>query len=209
MHRWGCETRYPFLSLQSGPDNIAWGAPRWSLRAEAPRVLAQGDMVQAEIHTLYGGQECQVQMSVALDPVDDDLRRCEDAAAESFEAGLAAVRPGATLRRGGPCHGATVARRWVLEQDAAASYVDLRRDRFHQREPRTACTGTREGRLEAEVAAGIRRGELVLRPGMSLEIEPNACWGTKRVNIGCALVVTDAGCEVLNDLPTRVHHVGP
>ena len=44
---------------------------------------------------------------------------------------------------------------------------------------------------------------------MSLEIEPNACWGTKRVNIGCALVVTDAGCEVLNDLPTRVHHVRP
>ena len=138
VHRWGCETRYPFLSLQSGSDNIAWGAPRWSLRAEAPRVLAQGDMVQAEIHTLYGGQECQVQMSVALDPVDDDLRRCEDAAAESFEAGLAAVRPGATLRRGGPCHGAAVARWRVLEQDAAASHVDLRRDRFHQREPRTA-----------------------------------------------------------------------
>src|SRR4029079_10754207 len=41
VHRWGCDTRYPFLSLQSGPDNIAWGVPRWTLRAEPPRILEQ------------------------------------------------------------------------------------------------------------------------------------------------------------------------
>ena len=51
IHRHGCGTRYPFLSLQSGPDNIGWGEPRWLLRAEPPRTLSSGDLVQAEIHT--------------------------------------------------------------------------------------------------------------------------------------------------------------
>jgi Xaa-Pro dipeptidase len=85
------------LSLQSGPDNIGWGVPRWALRAEHPRILERGDMVQAEIHTLYGGVEAQVQMSVALDPVDDVLRTCERVAREAYEAGVAAVRPGVTF----------------------------------------------------------------------------------------------------------------
>ena len=42
---------------------------------------------------------------------------------------------------------------------------------------------------------------------MSVEIEPNACLGACRVNIGGAVVVTETGAEALNDLPTRVHHV--
>ena len=98
-YRWGCDARYPFLSLQSGPANIGWGAPRWLLRAEAPRRVQRGDMVQAEIHTLYGGQEAQVQMSVALDPVDADNRKCETIARSAYEAGLKAVKPGATFAR--------------------------------------------------------------------------------------------------------------
>jgi hypothetical protein len=43
---------------------------------------------------------------------------------------------------------------------------------------------------------------------MTLELEPNACLGTKRVNIGGVVLVTDAGSEELNVLPTRVHHTG-
>src|SRR6185312_5936674 len=42
IHRRGCDTRYPFLTLQSGPDNIGWGVPRWTLRAEPPRILEAG-----------------------------------------------------------------------------------------------------------------------------------------------------------------------
>src|SRR5258706_6980434 len=96
-YRWGCDARYPFLSLQSGAANIGWGAPRWLLRAEPPRRVERGDMVQAEIHTLYGGQEAQVQMSVALDPVDADNRKCEAVARRAYEGGLQAVKPAVTL----------------------------------------------------------------------------------------------------------------
>jgi Xaa-Pro aminopeptidase len=72
---------------------------------------------------------------------------------------------------------------------------------------RTQLAGTGEGAIEGQVTAGIRRGDLVVQPGMGLELEPNACLGVKRVNIGAGVVVTATGCEALNQLPTRVWHV--
>jgi Xaa-Pro aminopeptidase len=206
IHRWGCDTRYPFLSLQSGPDNISWGAPRWTLRAEPPRVLARGDVVQAEIHTIYGGQEAQVQMCVALDPVDTDLQKCELAARRAYEAGVKAVRPGVTF--------AEVVRAMEIPlQDSgcwaktpllhtftfgATGFTPINREQL---------AGTREAYIEGQAKPGVRRGDLVLRKGMALELEPNACIGMKRINIGAGVVVIESGCEELNDLPTRVCHV--
>lgn len=207
IHRSGCDARYPFLSLHSGPANIAWGAPRWLLRAEPPRVIELGDMVQAEIHTHYGGQEAQVQMSVAVDPIDDDNRRCEEVARISYEAGLAAVRPGAAFAdvvrameepiRAAGCWSKTPLLHTLTF--GSTGFTPVNRDQLD---------GTKEGWLEGQAPVGVRRGDLELKPGMGLELEPNACLGTKRVNIGGAVVVTDDGCEELNDLPTRVRHVG-
>jgi Xaa-Pro aminopeptidase len=205
IYRWGCETRYPNMSLQSGPDNIGWGAPRWALRAEHPRVLERGDMVQAEIHTLYGGVEAQVQMSIALDPIDDVLRTCERVARESYEAGVAAVRPGVTflevvnameapMRRAG-CWGKTPLLHTM--SFGATGFTALNREQI---------AGTREAAIESQTTVGVRRGELVLERGMVLELEPNACIGMQRVNIGGGVLVTEGGCEELNVLATRVHH---
>jgi Xaa-Pro dipeptidase len=204
IHLRGCDTRYPFLSLQSGPDNIGWGAPRWTLRAEPPRILRAGDLVQAEIHTCYGGQEAQVQMSVALDPVDDDIAACERAARRAYAAGLGAVRAGATF-------GDIVrAMERPIEQAGCWSKTPLLHTLTFGATGftpvnRAQLAGTREAWIEGQ-GAGVRRGDLVLAPGMALELEPNACLGTKRVNIGGAVVVTATGTEELNDLPTRVFH---
>jgi hypothetical protein len=41
---------------------------------------------------------------------------------------------------------------------------------------------------------------------MVLELEPNACIGMQRVNLGGGVLVTSGGCEELNVLATRVHH---
>jgi Xaa-Pro dipeptidase len=207
IYRWGCETRYPNLSLQSGPDNIGWGAPRWALRAEHPRLLERGDMVQAEIHTLYGGVEAQVQMSIALDPVDDVLRTCERVAREAYEAGVAAVRPGVTfaavvrameepLRRAGCWAKTPLAHTMSF---GATGFTALNREQL---------AGTREAAIEDQVTVGIRRGDLLLAEGMVLELEPNACIGMQRVNIGAGVLVTSGGCEELNVLATRMHHRG-
>jgi Xaa-Pro aminopeptidase len=205
-YRRGCDARYPFMSLQSGPANIGWGAPRWLLRAEPPRRVARGDLVQAEIHTLYGGQEAQVQMSVALDPIDADNRKCEDVARASYEAGLRAVRPGARFEE--------VVR--AMEAPLKAAGCWAKTPLVHTLSfggtgftavNREQLAGTPEGAIEAQAKPGIRRGELVLEAGMGLELEPNACLGTHRVNIGTGVLVTSGGCEPLNELPTRVHHV--
>jgi Xaa-Pro dipeptidase len=206
IHRWGCDLRYPFLSLQSGKDNIGWGAPRWSLRAEPPRVLEAGDLVQAEIHTCYGGQEGQVQMSVALDPVDNVVHRLEQVARESYEAGVAAAKPGVTF-------GSVVQ---AMEKPIAKSGCWSKTPLLHTLTfgstgftpvNREQLKGTREEAIEGNARPGIRRGELVLKEGMGLEIEPNACLGMVRVNIGAGVLLTSRGAEELNELPTRVRHV--
>jgi hypothetical protein len=63
--------------------------------------------------------------------------------------------------------------------------------------------GTREEAIEGHA----RRGELVLKEGMGLEIVPNARLGMVRVNICAGVLVTSRGAEELNELPTRVRHV--
>ncbi len=208
IYRAGCDARYPTLSLQSGPANIGWGVPRWLVRAEPPRTLAAGDLVQAEIHTCYGGQESQVQMSVALDPVSAEAARCEAVVGEAYAAGLAAVRPGAAFAdivhameapiRDSGCWSKTPLAHTLTF--GSTGFTAVNRDQIeHLGE---------EAWIEGRTVPGIRRGDLEMVPGMSLELEPNACLGACRVNIGSAVLVTETGAEALNDLPTRVHHVG-
>ncbi len=206
IYRHGCDVRYPMLSLHSGAANIGWGPPRWIQRAEPPRRLQAGDLVQAEIHTTYGGQEAQVQMSVALDPLDDTNRCLEDVVRRAYEAGLQAVRPGATF--------ADVVH--AMEQPIAAAGAWGKTPLLHTLTfgstgftpaNREQLRGTREEPIEGGQRPGIRRPDLVLQPGMGLELEPNACLGLHRVNIGAGVVVTPTGPEELNSLPTRVRHV--
>ncbi len=208
IYRSGCDARYPTLSLQSGPANIGWGVPRWLVRAEPPRTLAAGDLVQAEIHTCYGGQESQVQMSVALDPISADAARCEAVVGEAYEAGLAAVRPGtafadivhameAPIREAG-CWSKTPLLHTLTF--GSTGFTPVNREQIENL--------GEEAWIEGTNTPGIRRGDLEMRPGMTLELEPNACLGACRVNIGGAVLVTEFGAEALNDLPTRVHHVG-
>jgi len=206
IFRSGCDVRYPFLTLQSGPDNMGWGVPRWTLRAEPPRILARGDMIQAEIHTIYGGQEAQVQMSVALDPVDPDLARCEAVARQSYEAGLAAVAPGVTF-----AEVVAAMERPLIDAGCWSKTPLLHTMTFGSTGftpvNREQLAGTHDAFVEAVQKPGIRRPDLVLREGMVLELEPNACIGMRRVNIGAGVLVGRTGGIELNDVPTRVWHV--
>lgn len=207
IHRWGCDTRYPFLSLQSGPDNISWGAPRWTLRAEAPRVLQRGDLVQAEIHTLYGGQESQVQMSVALGPMDEEIQLCEASARQAYEAGVKTIRPGipfSTLFHAmeSPIKDAGCWSKTPLAHTmnyGAWGFTGANREQL---------IGTREEALECGLGpdALLLNIGMELQQGMAFELEPNACLGMKRVNIGGMVLVTASGAEELNKISTRVHH---
>ena len=209
IHRWGCDTRYPFLSLQSGPDNISWGAPRWTLRAEPPRILQRGDLIQAEIHTLYGGQECQVQMSVALDPVDEEIHACEAVARKAYEAGLATIRPGIAFSELFRAMERPLVESGCWTKTPLAHTVNYGSWGFSAAN-REQLINTREEALEVglDPETLMLNGDMELKEGMALELEPNACRGTKRVNIGGIVLVTASGVEELNRISTRVHHAG-
>jgi Xaa-Pro dipeptidase len=206
IHRWGCDLRYPFFSLQSGKDNIGWGVPRWSLRAEPPRILEVGDLVQAEIHTIYGGVEGQVNMSVCLDPADDVVHRLEAVARESYEAGFAAVKPGVTFASIVQAMEKPLAKAGCWSKTPLLHTLTFGSTGFTPVN-REQLAGTRDEAIEGDAKPGIRRGDLVLKEGMSLELEPNACLGMVRVNIGGGVLVTSRGAEELNSLATRVQHV--
>jgi Xaa-Pro aminopeptidase len=209
IFRHAADARYPTLNLHSGPHNISWGPPRWISRAERPRRVQKGDMVQAEIFPCYGNQEVQVQMSIALDPMDEVNQRCEDVARRSYEAGLRSLRPNITfaelvramegpLRESG-CWAKTPLIH-SLGMGGGIGFTGVNMEQL---------VGTQEGRIEGKTTSrkAISGGDLVIRPGMTLAFEPNACIGTHRANIGGALIVTETGYEELNVLPTRVRHI--
>lgn len=145
-------------------------------------------------------------MSVALGPVDEKIRACEMVARRSYEAGLDAIRPGVVFSQvvhamekpfvESGCWSKTPLIHTVTFGPVGFTSVN-----------RQQLIGTREQPLELQLNPGIQRGEFVLREGVALELEPNACLDMKRVNIGGAVVVTSSGVEELNRVPTRVHHL--
>jgi len=202
MLRQGIGVRYPVIVMNSGPHTLSWGPPRWTTSGEAPRVLQRGDLLQMELMPLCGNQEIQVQMTVALDPLDETNKKCEQVALESYAAAIKAIKPGVAFadmlavmeepHRKAGCWGYTpllhsvgphfLAGRTQVNMDSVKLDV----------------------RYVGANTAKVRKA--VLEPGMVFALEPNACIGDHRVNIGGTVIVTATGCEELNHIPTTVTH---
>jgi Xaa-Pro aminopeptidase len=202
MLRHSIGLRYPMIVMNSGPATLSWGPPRWTTTGEAPRILARGDLMQAELMPLCGNQEVQVQMTVALDPLDDTNRKCEQVARASYEAGIKALKPGITFAE------LLAAMEEPHKSAGCWGYTPL----VHSLGPHflTGRTSVNQDQASLDVRfAGpnaLRTREAVLQPGMVFAFEPNACIGRHRVNIGGTVIVTAAGCEELNHIPTSVTH---
>jgi Xaa-Pro aminopeptidase len=202
MLRHGIGLRYPAIVMNSGPHTLSWGPPRWTTRAEAPRTLQRGDLLQAELMPLCGNQEAQVQMTVALDPIDDLSLKCEKVARASYDAGLQALRPGMTFAE------LLAAMEEPLKVAGCWGYTPL----VHSVAPHFLAGSTQVNREKVNLGvrlAGPPRAidrQRVIEPGRVFAFEPNACLGEHRVNIGGTVVVTAGGCEALNEIPTRVTH---
>jgi len=202
MLRHGIGLRYPMIVMNSGPHTLSWGPPRWTTSGEAPRILQRGDLMQAELMPLCGNQEVQVQMTVALDPIDETNRKCERVARASYDAGIGACKPGMTFAE-------LLA---VMEEPLKAAgcwgYTPL----LHSVGPHFLAgrTQVNQDQIDLDVryagANAARQRQAVLQPGMVFAFEPNACIDRHRVNIGGTVVVTATGCEELNHIPTTVAH---
>ena len=202
MLRFGIGLRYPMIVMNSGPATLSWGPPRWTTSGEAPRVLQRGDLVQAELMPLCGNQEVQVQMTVALDPLDDTNKKCEQVALKSYAAAMKALKPGITF-------GDLLAAMEEPHREAGCwGYTPL----VHSVGPHFLAGRPRVNMEKVDLgvrfagAPEARERKAVMKPGMVLAFEPNACLDRHRVNLGGTVIVTETGCEELNSIPTRVTH---
>src|SRR5579871_2932417 len=202
MLRHGIGVRYPVIVMNSGPQTLSWGPPRWTTSGEAPRVLQRGDLLQMELMPLCGNQEIQVQMTVALDPLDETSKKCERVALESYAAAIKTLKPGITFAD------MLTAMEEPHRKAACWGYTPL----LHTVGPHFLAgrTQVNMGQVDLGVryagANTARVRKAVLEPGMVFALEPNACIGDHRVNIGGTVVVTATGCEELNQIPTDVTH---
>ena len=202
MLRFGIGLRYPMIVMNSGPHTLSWGPPRWTTSGEAPRILQRGDLMQAELMPLCGNQEVQVQMTVALEPLDQTNRKLERVARDSYEAGIRALKPGMTFAE------LVAAMEQPLKTAGCWGYTPL----VHSVGPHFLAGRTEVNMEHVNLGvhfmapAGVRQRQAVLRPGMVFAFEPNACLDSHRVNIGGTVIVTATGCEELNHIPTSVTH---
>jgi Xaa-Pro aminopeptidase len=151
----------------------------------------------------YGGVETQQQMMIAIGPVDPQWRELEDVARRSYDAGLAALKPGATFTE--LCNAMAV----PLQEAGCWHLSPL----VHGVSP-AYLLGTLHGGAEkffADQYPWLRTlppvTDAVLAEGMLFAFEPNACRGRTRVNIGGTVAVGRSGPEELNSFPCRMHVV--
>lgn len=188
-----------------GRDDIGWARPQ-VYYTNVPRIMQQDDLVMAEIFPCFAGLETQQQMAVVLGTPDDEVRRLFDVAREAYDCGLETIRPGAMfsevcnamLR---PVHDRDL---WTLTPMIHSinpmMWVSPMAKDVAPHLPRL---------LEYGVLpkATITTVDLELKPGMTFALEPNACSGQMRVNIGGSVLVTETGVEQLNDLANHLHGI--
>lgn len=203
FHRNGASMAHD-LFVHSGPGNLSWDAPRWFYRAQKPRVIEDGDMVLSEMMPVMGGIEAQAQMAIAVGNVHDDFLRAAEVARESYDAAIRTCRAGITV-------GELAEAMQEPIRKAGAWHLT---PHLHSVTPLTLVSPVTED-LIPEIKNAFKRVDqlggqgldVVLEPGMALQLEPNAAFGRRQVNIGGNIVVTGNGCEELNSLPTQLRHV--
>ncbi|EMW1015441.1 aminopeptidase P family protein [Serratia marcescens] len=195
------------LLLGSGPEYVGWGPPAWQYRAQAPRVLQEGDLVLSEIFALYGMMETQHQAAIAIGEVHPDILHAAAIARASYEAGLGALRTGNTF-------GDVVD---AMEQPLLAAGGWHVHPLIHSLNPYGPVGfGTAPGiesLPEAARYAQLRRlptvgRELPLQAGMCFAFEPNCAFGRHMANIGGTVLVGETGGVALNENSTRLMFAG-
>ncbi|MCK4418159.1 MAG: M24 family metallopeptidase [Candidatus Latescibacteria bacterium] len=196
--------------LRVGPKNVGAGYPNFLNQGRKhPYVMQKGDVAGAEIFCFYGGTESQVQMTVAVEPVNEVTMKCAEVARRSYEAGCKTLRPGITyddvldamekaVSDAGCWHMGPLIH--PLPFGWAHSYLNRGAEEWRKRQGL-------KGILRGEEPAKEKGVSLQLEPWMCFEFEPNACMDDMRVNVGGTMLVTEDGCEELNKLATDMHVV--
>jgi Xaa-Pro dipeptidase len=205
IHQHGAISTTAGMILVTGPENMSWGPPIWAHRGGTPRIIRKGDIVLAEIFPIYGGFETQQQMGIGVKPVLPVHKECAEVARRSYDAGIKTLRPGNTFID--VCN--------AMEVPIAEAGCWHLTPLIHSMSPLIWVSSVHTGIEQVPGArkAGARTvpplgSELKIKPGMVFALEPNACKGKYRVNIGGTVIVKKDGVEELNKLPNELQLVG-
>lgn len=168
---------------------VMGAGPRTALTTFLPtdRRLARGDIAVLDCGARVAGYHGDMCRSSVVGRASAEQRRILDAAKAAVEAGIRAARPGATVR---DLHEAA---------KAAAVSAGFGESWWGSYMPHGAGAGQHETPL------GLADGEMPLRAGMVLCIEPGiAVAGVGGVVLEQMIGITEDGCEVMNELPLEL-----
>lgn len=177
-----------FLIIGSTPmaaPAMVFGNPRPSWRR-----LSEGDMILMELAAGFRGYTAQIGQPICLGAPPDPVRRFWDEIARpGYERMIEAIRPGRPmedLRRAG----GFFRERGVQSRPILVHGIDFVSDGPHVYVERT----------------DVHPFEEVLRPGMVLMPEPNpiSADGLMGMFVGHTVIVTDTGCECVDDWPLEL-----
>ena len=206
--RGGGGMREPILVMRSGQKSITWSKPMWTYQSQKPRTMQPGDIVECEIFGIYGGVETQQQMCIHISPVQPVHKELAECVRRTYETGRKALRPGKTF-------GEVWAEMEKVVADAGYWHTS---PLLHSLTPQVCMGASDVGIEKAPPEYRATKGDrtfqpkpaapdVVIKPGMLFELEPNACKDWHRVNFGGSLLVTKDGNEELNSLPTQMRIV--
>ncbi len=166
----------PYLisaSGQGGYDNIIMGP--------TDRRLSDGDVLIIDTGANFDGYYSDFDRNYGFGRVDADTHGAYEAVYRSTEAGLRIAAPGRTT-------GEVWRAMWFVLEDAGALGNDVGR------------MGHGLGMQLTEWPSNVPGGDVILRPGMVLTLEPGMTFAPRRMMVHEEnIVITDDGCELLHE----------
>ncbi len=179
-----------WLRAQGCPENFmimgSGGKEVRTMRPPGERRLAPGDLVTTELTPCVDGYYAQICRTLVLGPPTREQLDAYAVFVEALEAGIAAVRPGAT-------HGDVArAQNDVFRRHGLGEYVTSKYTRVR---------GHGMG-LYVDGPHVLEDVDLVLEPDMTLVVHPNTYHPVAGyIVLGDTVRVTDTGCRVLTRTP--------
>ncbi len=187
-----------FLRRKGCPDNFmilgSGGTDVLGMTPPSDRVVAAGDLVTTELTPAIEGYYAQICRTLVVGRASEAQRRAHALYLEALEAGISAVRPGATA--------ADVARAEndVFRKYGFGQYVT---DQY------TRVRGHGLGLFADSKPHILEDVDTKLVPGMAIVVHPNTYHPeVGYMVLGDSVLVTDAGAEVLTRTPRQLFETG-
>lgn len=180
-----------FLRGRGSPENFMLvGSGGIDVRGMVPpseRALAEGDLVTTELTPEVDGYYAQICRTLVVGRASDAQKKAFDVFLEALEAGVAAVRPGATAGDVARAEN-EIFKKYGLGEYTTSAYTRVR--------------GHGLGLFADSKPHVLEDVDVPLRPGMSIVVHPNTYHPeVGYIVLGDTVIVTENGAEVVTRTP--------